>query len=69
MIIEITAKCSDMFYMSCEFGEYDGYVPDFFPGQHFGDYVVLNIDTKTGQILNWPKVKDSDIKELVEVRS
>lgn len=34
-------------------GEYDGYVPDFFPNNHCGDYVELDIDVKTGKILNW----------------
>lgn len=30
-----------------------GYVPGFFPGNHFGDYLILDIDLETGQILNW----------------
>jgi hypothetical protein len=33
----------------------DGYVPSFMPGEHFGDYVILDIDVDTGMILNWPK--------------
>lgn len=38
---------------------YDGYVPHFMPGEHFGDYVLLDIDIDTGKILNWkvPSVK------------
>ena len=31
----------------------DGYVPDFMPGQHHGDYVMLDIDVDTGRIKNW----------------
>ena len=31
----------------------DGYVPDFFPGTSYGDYVELQIDVRTGQIVNW----------------
>lgn len=31
------------------------YVPDFMPGEHYGDYVLLDIDMETGQITNWPK--------------
>jgi hypothetical protein len=31
----------------------DGYVPGFMPGEHFGDYLILNIDIDTGQITNW----------------
>ena len=66
MIIKISAKCSDLFSASCdaEAKYYDGYVPDFFPETHYGDYVELTIDTATGQILNWPKdLKDSMIRE------
>lgn len=33
--------------------KYEGYVPGFFPGQHYGDYLDLEIDLETGQILNW----------------
>lgn len=35
--------------------EYEGYVPEFFPGQHYGDYLILDIDMDTGTITNWPK--------------
>jgi hypothetical protein len=31
----------------------DGYVPDFMPGEHHGDYVILDIDVTTGQVTNW----------------
>jgi hypothetical protein len=34
-------------------GDYDGYVPDFMPEEHYGDYVELDINVKTGQIINW----------------
>ncbi|MFJ7281891.1 hypothetical protein [Pseudomonas sp. NPDC099000] len=27
-----------------EVGSYEGYVPDFFPSDHYGDYLILNID-------------------------
>ena len=33
--------------------EHDGYVPDFMPGDHYGDYVDLHIDLETGKVLNW----------------
>jgi|TARA_B110001469_G_C9392769_1_gene202558 hypothetical protein len=53
-LIHINVKCADQFTMSTPEGqEYEGYVPDFFPEQHFGDYVTLDIDTQTGVILNW----------------
>lgn len=62
-ILEITAKCSDLFGATLlEEGiqrrEYDGYVPDWFPNPtlvHYGDYVELDIDIDTGKILNWKK--------------
>lgn len=68
--IRITAKCSDLFNAQLmgkegkrtkELAEYSGYVPDFFPGDHCGDYVMLDIDPNTGQILNWKKLKDRDL--------
>lgn len=34
---------------------YDGYVPGFFPGEHAGDYLELDIEVATGLITNWPK--------------
>lgn len=33
----------------------DEYVPSIFPGEHYGDYLILDIDIETGQILNWVK--------------
>lgn len=62
--ISISAKCSDMFSASLDDGRvYDGYVPDFFPGKHYGDYVQLEIDLNSGRILNWkaPTQKDLEI--------
>ena len=59
MTLRITAKCSDLFSASLvdingkQVGEYDGYVPDWMPGEHYGDYVELKIDIATGNILNW----------------
>ena len=62
-ILKINAKCSDMFYASIRDNrdntrplEYNYYVPSWFPNpraQHGGDYVKLEIDIETGQILNW----------------
>lgn len=60
-IIRMSAKCSDLFSATLanadatEQVEYDGYVPDFFPGDHYGDYVQFDIDINTGKILNWKK--------------
>ena len=33
--------------------DYEGYVPEFFPGQPYGDYLFLDIDIDSGQITNW----------------
>lgn len=42
------------------------YVPDFFPGDHYGDYLCLEIDIETGQILNWKKPTDLELSEEFE---
>lgn len=46
--------------------EHDGYVPSFMPGEHYGDYVMLEIDIDTGMITNWKKPSPEQIKEWVE---
>lgn len=33
-------------------GNYQGYVPDFFPSGHFGDYIIFQITDK-GKIEGW----------------
>lgn len=45
-------------------GNYTGYVPKFFPGEHFGDYVQLEIDVDTGQIMNWKKPTEKELERL-----
>lgn len=63
--IKFCAKCSDMFSASLHDGQtikqYEGYVPDFFPDQHWGDYVIFEIDIDTGKILNWKKPTQRDL--------
>jgi hypothetical protein len=69
MKLSINAKCSDLFSASLYddkgklIGDYRGYVPDFFPGQHYGDYVTLEIDVETGKILNWKKPSKSELNK------
>lgn len=46
-------------------GQEDGYVPDFMPGEHFGDYIILNIDLETGQITNWQKPAQEQIVRFI----
>jgi hypothetical protein len=43
--------------------EYEGYVPCFFPGKHYGDYMILNIDLETGMITNWETPDASELKD------
>jgi hypothetical protein len=57
-VLRICAKCSDLFnaiYAVNDRDEltHDGYVPDFMPGEHYGDYVELDINIDTGVIMNW----------------
>jgi hypothetical protein len=49
-----------------EVGSYEGYVPEFFPGDHYGDYLILNIDLETGQIKNWKKPASDDIEKMLD---
>lgn len=45
--------------------EYEGYVPGFMPGPHYGDYLVLDIDIDTGVITNWQKPTAEEIQEFI----
>lgn len=45
---------------------YEGYVPDFMPGKHFGDYLMLDIDIDTGQILNWKKPSSVQLEDFIQ---
>jgi hypothetical protein len=69
--IRINAKCSDMFAATLHDktgkqigGMYAGYVPSIMPGQHFGDYVELDIELSTGKILNWKSPSKKAIAEF-----
>ena len=48
-----------------ELKDYDGYVPDFMPGQHYGGYVMLDIDIDTGQIINWTPPSAEEMQEFI----
>lgn len=48
------------------FDQEDGYVPDFMPGEHYGDYVDLEIDIDTGKILNWTPPTAEQIEEWIK---
>ena len=67
--IRLSVKCSDMFSASLieggkQVGEYNGYVPYWFPNpsvDHYGDYVQLEIDVATGQVVNWKKPSNTEL--------
>lgn len=40
----------------------DGYVPGFMPGEHYGDYLILDIDLDTGQVTNWRPPTANDLQ-------
>jgi hypothetical protein len=44
---------------------YEGYVPDFMPGQHYGDYLILDIDLDTGAITNWVIPSSAEIQRFI----
>lgn len=69
--MRLCIKVSDGFTCSLhnpdggEFASHEGYVPEFFPGDHCGDYLMLNIDVETGQITNWKKPTPEDITKML----
>lgn len=71
-ILKICLKVVDQFVATLydQDGEaiksYEGYVPSLMPGQHYGDYVMLDIDIDTGQITNWKKLSPEIVQEFVE---
>ena len=70
--IKLNAKCSDMCWYELEdadgnqLADHDGYVPSWMPGQHFGDYIELEIDRETGMIKNWKRPTDKALKDALE---
>ncbi len=47
-------------------GQRDSYVPKYFPETHFGDYLELDIDVETGQILNWYPPTQKELKDSIQ---
>ena len=74
---EVEIKTVSLHVKVCDSGSYDlkddkgvvvasrseDYAPSIFPGEHYGDYIILDIDLKTGKILNWNKPSDKKILE------
>jgi hypothetical protein len=67
--ISICAKCSDLCGAQLQdkegktLAEHDGYVPALMPDEHYGDYVMLDIDLETGMILNWKRPTKKVVEE------
>lgn len=68
--LAIQMKVSDTFFASMQDAsgktvyDYEGYVPDFFPDEHYGDYLYLDIDIKTGKITNWKVPTPKDLESM-----
>ena len=65
-ILRISAKCSDLCWTKYTDSkgnetESDSYVPEEIGIDDGGDYVDIDIDMKTGQILNWKPVSDTQV--------
>ena len=59
--ITISAKCSDKCFISSEKRNYIGYMPT-----EVGDsnYLVIEVNTKSGNILNWDEYKEAILSKL-----
>ena len=64
-IMTISGKVSDMFSLSTENVDYDGYVP-YDLGIGGGDYIRLRIEMDTGQIVDWDSLTEEDIKAAID---
>lgn len=72
--LRICCKVSDRFTYAIDdaqgdeiYSQYDGYVPDFMPGDHYGDYVILDIDLDTGVVTNWKKPTAAQIEAAINL--
>jgi hypothetical protein len=66
-IVEVNAKVTDRGCYGLKgpegelIAELDGYVPKIFPGNHYGDYLLLEIELETGLIKNWKKPSPREV--------
>jgi hypothetical protein len=69
--LRIFIKIRDEFYCKIlneneqEILKYEGYVPDFMPTEHCGDYIDLEINMKTGQITNWKENIENEVYSFI----
>ena len=71
--LRIHCKVSDRFTYAIDdaqgdeiYNQDDGYVPDFMPGERYGDYVILDIDLDTGMVANWKKPTAAQIEAAIK---
>lgn len=71
--LRIHCKVSDRFTYAIDdaqgdeiYSQDDGYVPEFMPGEHYGDYVILDIDLDTGMVTNWKKPTAAQIEAAIK---
>lgn len=77
--VEVDAKTISVHVKVCDNGNYkikssdgvllrgfDDYVPSIFPEEHFGDYLILDIEIDTGKILNWVVPSREQIERLID---
>ena len=71
--LRIHCKVSDRFTFAIDdaqgdeiYSQEDGYVPEFMPGKHYGDYVILDIDLDTGMVTNWMKPTAAQIEAAIK---
>lgn len=69
-VLHICGKTSDRCYAQLEIDgkivkDNDGYVPTMMPGDHYGDYIELEIDIDTGMILNWKKPSEKTLNTFI----
>lgn len=71
LVLSIVAKCSDMCVATLlennkVLKENDGYVPRLMPGQHWGDYIEIDIEVATGLIINWKVPSKTAIAKFIK---
>jgi hypothetical protein len=82
IIEEVDARTVEVHCKVCDSGHYalknhcsetlatrDDYVPSFFPGEHYGDYLILDIDLETGRIVNWKRPEPVEVSRAFGIIS
>ena len=71
-VLSIVAKCRDLCFAKLiakdgtVLKDHDGYVPKMMPGEHYGDYIEIEIEIATGKILNWKKPSKKLIDQFIK---